>query len=262
METKSQRFLYELFMMILALVVVTITIIQLTMTLSSEMDRIITVIDNGIYILFLLDYFIRLIKSENKWSFIKNNKIDLITIIPFNSLFMALRIFRFLRVTEFLRAAKALKATVFINNMVKKVRIILRTNYFNYVLLITITLIFSCAAFISIFEDIKFKDALWWSFVTTTTVGYGDIAPTSDLGRIVAVILMITGVTFMGVLTGTISTYFLRKDRERNKGDYKYEAIEEIKERLDDFDNLSREELEIITKVLLSLKEENDGDKV
>ena len=73
---------------------------------------------------------------------------------------------------------------------------------------------------------------------------------------------MITGVTFMGVLTGTISTYFLRKDRERNKGDYKYEAIEEIKERLDDFDNLSRGELEIITKVLLSLKEENDGDKV
>ena len=161
METKSQRFLYELFMMILALVVVTITIIQLTMTLSSEMDRIITIIDNGIYILFLLDYFTRLIKSENKWSFIKNNKIDLITIIPFNSLFMALRIFRFLRVTEFLKALKALKATVFINNIVKKVRVVLRTNYFNYVLLITITLIFSCAAFISIFENIRFKDALW-----------------------------------------------------------------------------------------------------
>ncbi|MBM6839039.1 ion transporter, partial [Clostridium saudiense] len=74
METKSQRFLYEFFMMILALVVVIITIIQLTMTLSSYLDSLMSFVDNGIYIIFLLDYFIRLIKSKNKWSFIKNNK--------------------------------------------------------------------------------------------------------------------------------------------------------------------------------------------
>lgn len=262
MEIKSRKLLYELVMMSLAIIAVVITIVQLTVNLDVYASRLLNKIDGFIYTIFVIDYFTRFAISKNKWSFIKDNKIDLITIIPFSKLFISFRIFRFLRVTEFLKAVKTFRATVYMNNFAKKIWKFLRTNTFIFVLFITITLIFSCAAFMSIFEDIRFKDALWWSFVTATTVGYGDISPSSDLGRIVAVILMLTGVTFLGVLTGTISTYFFRKDRERNKGDYKYEAIEEIKERLDDFDNLSKGELEIIAKVLLSLKEENENGEV
>jgi voltage-gated potassium channel len=64
---------------------------------------------------------------------------------------------------------------------------------------------------ISYAENLVFGDALWWSFVTTTTVGYGDISPKTALGKLIAVMLMIVGIGFLGMLTGTISTYFINK---------------------------------------------------
>lgn len=51
----------------------------------------------------------------------------------------------------------------------------------------------------------SFTDALWWSIVTTTTVGYGDIAPTSIPGRLVAAILMVTGVGLFSYLAGLMA---------------------------------------------------------
>lgn len=55
------------------------------------------------------------------------------------------------------------------------------------------------------------------SFVKVTTVGYGDISPSTGLGRIVAAILMIVGIGFIGMLTGTIATFFINGMNERTK---------------------------------------------
>lgn len=246
-------------MMLLALIVTIISVIQLTITLDNYILDILNSIDRFIYVVFIVDYFTRLVLSKNKWYFIKNNKLDLITIIPFNTIFISLRIVRFLRVTEFLKATKALRATIYINNFAKKIWKVLKTNIFYFVTLITIILIFSCAAFISIFENLKFTDSLWWSFVTATTVGYGDISPTTNLGRIVAVILMIVGVAFFGVLTGAISSFFLKKDIDRRK-DASYESviINDIKNRLDDFENISQNDLKDMFNLLYKLKSTED----
>ena len=255
MGIREKRFCYELFMMGLALIAVVITVVQLTMNLTTYTYGILNEIDELIYLIFVIDYFTRLIISKKKWEFIKNNKIDLITIIPFTKLFMSLRILRFLRITEFLKATKALRATVYINNFAKKIWKIIRANVFYFVLFITLILIFSSATFMSIFENIGFKDALWWSIVTATTVGYGDISPTTDLGRVVAVVLMLTGITFFGVLTGTISSYFLRKYMEREREEsYERQLIYDIKNRLDDFDNISEKDLKDMFSVLYELK--------
>jgi voltage-gated potassium channel len=51
-------------------------------------------------------------------------------------------------------------------------------------------------------------DALWWSVVTATTVGYGDVSPVTPEGRFIAVGLMLLGIAFIGVFTATVSTYF------------------------------------------------------
>ena len=76
------------------------------------------------------------------------------------------------------------------------------------------------------------KSGLWWSIQTITTVGYGDAVPTSDLGRLLAVLVMVTGLGFLSVVTAAISAAFVESARRR-RGDDQGIALAHIVERLD-----------------------------
>ncbi|KRA25352.1 hypothetical protein ASD65_13655 [Microbacterium sp. Root61] len=56
-----------------------------------------------------------------------------------------------------------------------------------------------------------FPDAIWWSFVTLTTVGYGDFYPVTGWGRTVAVLLMVGGVTVVGIVTATLASWVIER---------------------------------------------------
>ena len=80
----------------------------------------------------------------------------------------------------------------------------------------------------------KFFEGIWWAIVTVTTVGYGDIAPTTIWGRIVGVALMITGLGVISTLAAAVAAYFVSQD----EGD----EFQEIKDRLSRIEALLQKE--------------------
>jgi voltage-gated potassium channel len=60
----------------------------------------------------------------------------------------------------------------------------------------------------------SFGDALWWSFETVTTVGYGDRTPVTGEGRLIAVGLMLAGIALLGVITATFASWLVQRVAE------------------------------------------------
>lgn len=61
-------------------------------------------------------------------------------------------------------------------------------------------------------QSVSFGDGLWWALSTITTVGYGDLSPKTDLGKLVASAVMIVGIGFIALLTGSIAQRFLEAE--------------------------------------------------
>ena len=102
-------------------------------------------------------------------------------------------------------------------------------------------------------EGMTFPDALWWAFVTATTVGYGDISPSSGIGRIIAAVLMLVGIGLLGALTSSITSFFL-KEKERES----YNS-ERVSLALTVYDQLSESEREMFQTEIN--RKRNEGEK-
>jgi voltage-gated potassium channel len=70
-------------------------------------------------------------------------------------------------------------------------------------------------------------DAFWWSIVTATTVGYGDISPSTTEGRLIAIVLMLVGIGFISILTATVASFFFDAEKQARAED-----VAQVQERL------------------------------
>lgn len=201
-----RKIVYEISFNILAIISVILAIIDINSGLLPWQEYI----DIIIWIIFVIDYFARLIYSKEKKKFFKQNIFDLIAIIPFNS---ALRIFRSFKALRLLKLTKLAKSLALGARILRRAEKFLNINGFKYMLFLSICLVIVGGIAISSAEDMELIDGIWWAFVTTTTVGYGDISPATALGRIIACILMVTGIGLIGSLTSTITSYFMHTQK-------------------------------------------------
>lgn len=243
-----KRIIYEIAMGILALISVIFAIVDISKGLAEWQ----ILLDNCILVIFFADYIIRLLISKDKKKFVKDNVLDLIAIIPFNSAF---RVFRIAKLTNFVRIARIVKLIRIAQLLVYTIRLIKRTqrffntNGFKYIVFITMGFILVGGLSIHYAEGLSFQDGIWWAFVTTTTVGYGDISPSTISGRLIAIVLMIVGIGMLGSLTSTITSYFIYNKPRTLKED----VLDNIKSKIDDIQNLSDEDIDDMCNVLKGL---------
>ena len=101
----------------------------------------------------------------------------------------------------------------------KRFAYLLRKDHLDKVLLALLLISVAGTLGISFFEPtFSYLDAAWWTIVTITTVGYGDIYPFSSGGRVVGVFLMLFGIGFLGMLTATLASTFVEQRRQEGKG--------------------------------------------
>lgn len=210
----------------LSMYVLVALVIDTFFKLPSEVSRILNIVDNCICVFFLLEFFIRFFQAENKLRFMRWGWLDLISSIPTLDF---LRPGRALRLVRLLRILRAFRSTRHLANHIFRKK---TQGAFTTVSIIAVLMvIFSSIAILQVEDDpnsnIKnAEDALWWAYVTITTVGYGDKFPVTTEGRIIAAFLMTTGVGLFGTFTGFLASWFVAEKKiEDKKND---ETVSEI----------------------------------
>ncbi|MEO5891448.1 MAG: ion transporter [Ferruginibacter sp.] len=206
----------NILILVLSIYVLIALMIDTFNKLPAEVSRMLALIDNIICCVFLFDFMQRFYRAENKWKFMKWGWIDLVSSIPtfdFMRAGRALRLIRLLRILRAFRSTKNLVQHVFKN----KTQGTLTTA----ALIAILTVIFSSIAILQVEtgpnSNIKTaEDAIWWSYVTITTVGYGDKFPVTTEGRIIATLLMTVGVGLFGTFTAFLASWFIEQTKKEN----------------------------------------------
>lgn len=124
----------------------------------------------------------------------------------------------------FLRPLRLLRVITFGALVIQKVAVGKHLAITFKVFLFSILIAYIAAVQITITErdvptsNIKsFGDGLWWAVTTVTTVGYGDKFPTTSMGRVLAVGLMLVGISLMGVITASVAAWFVKMSQDESE---------------------------------------------
>ncbi|NOH99110.1 potassium channel family protein [Vibrio sp. 99-70-13A1] len=182
--------------------------------IDHETRQILIGLDFIICSIFILQLTIDLFRANDKVQFLKVHWIDFIASLPLIEPLRFARIFQILRVILILRSGNR----VFRNLLNNKKETTLASILLLLVILLTIG-----AGSILLLEQkdpganiTTGQDALWWAFVTISTVGYGDHYPVTSSGKLIASIVIICGVGVFGMISGLITSLITSPNRQQN----------------------------------------------
>lgn len=217
-QTEQNRIGFlDVLIIVLSIYVLIALLIDTFFVLPKEISRVLLTIDNGICIIFLIDFFVRFLRAKNKLIFMKWGWIDLISSVPYFEVLRAGRLFRLIRLLRILRAFRSTK-TLIHHVFRSKIK-----GTMTAVTVVSVLIIIFSSISILIVETVpesnikSAEDALWWTMETITTVGYGDKFPVTSEGRLIGAIVMIVGVGLFGTFTGYIATLFTQEKRLENE---------------------------------------------
>ncbi len=198
---------------VLVLLALLLTFAQLFMYYSGQSTEM-TWLSDLIWAVFALELLVNLTLVKYKIRYLRENWLGvLIVIIAFPWIEWGSDwavIIRSLRLLLFLR---------FFAAFFKGVSIVLNRNRFGQILLAFAFLIVGAAAVFSYIEDRPFIDGAWYAIVTITTVGYGDVVPNTENGRIFGAILILFGVLFFSLVSANIAAFLIGSDQKKMEGD-------------------------------------------
>lgn len=231
---------YQLFMLALCVIALLAIVAQNAFTLPPEIDRLLDWTDRAICVAFLADFAISLARAPNKWKyFVTWGWLDLISSIPTLDVARWGRLARLARIARVLRGVRATR-------MLTTAILRQRTQSTSFAAaLLAFLLVVGCSTAILYVEtdrssNIKTaSDALWWSFTTITTVGYGDRYPVTGAGRLIAALLMTGGVGLFGTFSAALAAWFLaRREEKTNDATLLRAELAELKESVNTLRNL------------------------
>jgi voltage-gated potassium channel len=193
--------------------------------------------DWAVWGIFLLE-FLFLVGSAPRGQILKFSPIVSFTVVLLSFPPMP-NLLGLVRLARLARALRLLRLTGVTARGLAAMKEILGRRGLIYLAAITTLLILVGGGCLSILEPqtVKggFGDGVWWAVVTASTVGYGDISPSTPWGRLIAVLLMLVGVGLMSTLAASITSYFVRQteNTEFKALSARLERIERILEQLE-----------------------------
>ena len=204
---------YNIFILVLTVLSLAVMVVML-LPISEQTQKLLSVYDNLICVIFLIDFFIALKNAPHKADYFlrRGGWLDLLGSIPsfgitkYGGLLRLARLSRFARILRLMRGEnrKALVKDVLEH----------RSQYAGFITILLALIVLTVASVLVLqFEshspDAKIltgRDALWYSIVTITTVGYGDYYPVTTGGRITAMFIMLAGVGIIGALASILAS--------------------------------------------------------
>lgn len=188
-------------------------------------EAIAAVANWGIWLLFLAEVVVMLSVVHDRRVWLRAHVLDVAIVTSTAPLLpasmQAARLFRLLRLARGLVAVKRLFTP-------EGVR------YAAVATAFLVVLAGSAFAAVEREQDLSGFDGLYWAVSTVTTVGYGDIPPETDGGRIIAMAVMLTGIGFVAILTGAVAERFLATTRQVAREERALAAeVNELRSRLD-----------------------------